>query len=139
MHMTVNVVLAVAVVTLAAGAVTELQLGVTDVCSAADGAFMGVELFHRGGGCLVGTGKGDRAGLFGGLLLKELPGIDAPGNGDDIQHILAEEQQVVADGDQREQVVGDKTCSGKQNYVVKGQGEIQQCEDPGLYRDDEKQ
>ena len=96
MGVVVDVVLAVAVVAVAPGAVAELQLRVGAVSAPADGAFVGIVLLD------LGLAEGD--GFVGcgvdGLFL-ELP-LPAPGQ--DIDHILSKEQEVVGKADHREQI-----------------------------------
>ena len=108
--MVVDVVFAVTVVALAAGTVTEFQFGIADVSSAADGAAVGVDCsFGRFGG-FSGTGvEGDDLCFFLlNRLLRKLPlGLDPPGKRQHIQHIFAEEQEVVGQGNHREQIVGE--------------------------------
>ena len=64
------------------------------------------------GGCLIGSGRGELDHLWRLrrillLLPKQALDVDPPGKRDHIQHILAKEQEVVGNGDQREQVVGE--------------------------------
>ena len=127
MGVVVDVVLAVAVVAVAPGAVAELQLRVGAVSAPADGAFVGIVLLDLGlaeGDGFVGCG-------VGGLFL-ELP-LPAPGQ--DIDHILAEEQKVVHQRDHREQIVG----PGVDDQAPDHHHQIHQSENPCLHRDEEKQ
>ena len=95
MGMTIDMILAVAVEAIAAGAVPKFQIGVGNISPAADGAFVGVGRFDGGGSGFVraGSGEGDdfRATLFASLAAEQPPGICLPGNGNDIKNILAEE------------------------------------------------
>ena len=105
MGVVVDVVLAVAVVAVALGAVAELQLRIGNIGAAADGA--AVMVGSLGLGFLPGV-EGDGTGF--GLGLMEAagpPGLYPPGQGDKIGNILAEEQEVVGKGNQREQIVGE--------------------------------
>ena len=85
----VDVILAVAVETLAAGAVPKFQIGVGDVGAAADNAFVGIGRFDRSGSGFVRAGRreGDdlRTALFAAFFAPEQPPcICLPGNGDEI-------------------------------------------------------
>ena len=111
MSVIIDMVLAVAMVALAPGTVAELQFRISHIGAAADGAFVGVGrlgLGHRG---LVGAGVGERDGLcfWGGLgiLPEKPPGVHSPGHGEDIENILTKEQEIVGQGDDREQIVGE--------------------------------
>ena len=141
MCMIVNVVFAVAVIAVAAAAVAELQLRIGHIGSAADRTLVGIGLFDFCGCCLVRacSGEGYSACFFARFLFKYSAGIDPPGLGDHIHHILTKEQEVVGDGYQREQTVGEQTVSGKVDYINYCQHQINQRKDPGLDRDDEKQ
>ena len=143
MGVVVDVILAVAVVAIAAGAVTEVQLRVTHICPPADGAFVGVGGFYRGVACLVraGRGEGDYLGrtLFLTLFaLKEPGGVGLPGDGDEIYRIFSEEQEIVGKGNQREEVDGEKG-NGDAKDLNKGHHQIKEGKDPSLYRDNKEQ
>ena len=138
--MVADVIFTIAVVSVAAGAVTELQIGMGNVCPAADGAAVIVGDFGCCGGCLTGAGiEGDGlAGLSAGSILCTAciaAGVDPPGLGQHIQHILAEEQEVIGQGDQAEEIVGE----GASEEVQGNDGQIDEGKDPGLYGDDEEQ
>ena len=84
MRVIIDVVLTVAVVTLAAGAVAELQLRMRYICAAADGAFMRIRHLGFCNGGLVRTGIGEGDGLcllLAGRLAEQPPRIHPPGNG----------------------------------------------------------
>ena len=126
---------AVAVVALAPGAVAELQVGRIHIGAAADGAFVGIGGLGLGmaGQVAAAGGEGDglvlgMGGLFGGA-----PGVDAPGDGEDPDPVLAEEQEVVAQGDQAEEAVGEGT-----EQAQKHRQQIQHRQDPSLDGDDEE-
>ena len=114
----------IAMVALAPGAVPELKLGIADIGAAADRALVGVGRLDGSGAGFVRTGiEADDLGLLGrgGLFLKQPPGVDPPGPGNHIQHILAEEQQIVGDGKQGEEVVGEvKNREGQGNHIPPG-------------------
>ena len=86
MGVVVDMVDAVAVVTLAAGAVTELQLRIRYICPTADGTAVGIRTFGLGNGCLVRacTGEGNHFGslLFLCFLSEQPAGIGAPCEGE---------------------------------------------------------
>ena len=101
MGMVADVVLAVAVVAIAPGTVAELQFGVGYICPAANGAAVGVGGLRSCGLRGVGTcfGEGDHFGFFmagwGGFLSDQALGVCLPGKRDNVQKILAKEQEVV--------------------------------------------
>ena len=101
--MIADVILAVAEIAVATGAIAEFQLRVGDIGFAANGAAMGVS----GMGfllCLC-TGEGDRAGLFWRWFLSEAPsGLDLPGHWNEIACIFSEKQEIVGKGDKREKI-----------------------------------
>ncbi len=69
MRVIADVLLAVAVVAIAAGAVPELQLRIGNVGASADGTPMGVGGFNRSGCCLVGAGNVEGNGfVLGGVF-----------------------------------------------------------------------
>ena len=121
MGMIVNVVFTVAVIAVAAGAVTEFQLRIRHIGSAAHGAFVGVRCLHSCGAGLIGagSGEGDGAGFCLRLLFEKSAGVEPPGQRNYIHNVLAKEQEIVGDGDKREQVVGEETCGGQLNYLNK--------------------
>ena len=101
-----DVLFAVAIISLAAGAVTEFQFWIADVRSAADRAAVGVRCFHRGLGGFVRTGvELDDLCLLLGLFPEESSGIDSPAHGNDVQNVLAEEQEIVSQRNHGEQIV----------------------------------
>ena len=87
MGVVADVVFAVAMVAVAAGAVAKFQLWVRDIRSSAYGAAVGIGLLDGGGGRLVGTGRGERDGFcFGGLCLsaEKAAQVCPPGHGDHV-------------------------------------------------------
>ena len=136
--MVVNVIFTVAVITVASAAVTEFQFRIGHIGSAAYAALVGI-VFPGGsafGSCL---GEGDGAGVF------HRPGFclsahaDAPVEGNDIHNILAEEQEIVGNGDQREQIQREVTCQRKLNHIINCDAQIEQSQNPGSHRDNVKQ
>ena len=109
MCMIADVIFAVAVISVAAGAVTEFQLRVGHIGSAADGTLVGVVFFCLGGSCGTGgsLGEGDGACFLDRLLFEKSADLDPLCQRDHIQHVFAEEQEIVGDGDQREQIIGE--------------------------------
>ena len=99
MGVVADVVFAVAVVAAAAGAVAELQLRVGLVGTAADGTLVGVV-------GLLGRLGAELDGFMVDSRLCFRLALDPPGGGQQIQHILSEEEEVVGKGHQREEVVG---------------------------------
>ena len=127
---------AVAVVALAAGAVAEFQIGGIHIRAAADGALVGVGGLDLGVGGLVAAGgvEGDGLALGGmGDLLHGPAGIEPPGGGQQVPAVLAEGQEVVGQGDEGEEIVGEEIDDTQQNHH-----QIDQSKDPGLHGDDEE-
>ena len=137
----------VTMVAVAPGAVAKLQLRMIHIGFAADGTAMGVGSLGLCNGCLIGAGIGEGdhfcflgCGGGGGLtLFKQATGIDPPGQGNHIQHIFAEEQEVIQQSNKGEKTVGEVSRKGQCNDIVEHQQDIQQSEDPCLHRNDEKQ
>jgi hypothetical protein len=68
------------------------------------------------------------------------PGLYPPGQGDKIGNILAEEQEVVGKGNQREQIVGEAKYRVRQvPHIKKNQSQINKGKNPGLHRDDKEE
>ena len=140
-----DMILAIAIIAVTPGAIAEFQLRVGNIRSAANSAAVVVRRF-RGCYCgLIGPGGGEGDNgrlLFGGLLLFPLkqPGcVDPPRHGEYICHILAEEQEVVQQGHQREQTVRKSSGdNGIIDYIEKSDSQINQGKDPSLYRDDKQ-
>ena len=113
MGMVADMILAIAVVAAAAGAIAELQIGIAYIGAATDSALVSVRGLRSGNGCLVrtGIGEGDYLGplLLGCIaLLPEQPtGIGPPGHGHNVQYILAEEQEIVRKGNHGEEIHGE--------------------------------
>ena len=105
-----DVILAVAEVAAALGAISEFQLGICGIRPAAHGAAVGI----RRCAFLRATVEGDGTGLRTGRLFGRGMGycfgrsfLIFPNAGNNIQTILAKKQQVIQNGDQREQIVGE--------------------------------
>lgn len=134
-----DVVLAVAEVAVAPGAVTEFQLRVTRIRSAADGAAMGVS----GGAFLPGlrAGEGDGASLFRRGFLSETPSrFDLPGHWDQISSFFSEKQEIVRQSHQGEEALGIHTViCGVGNDQISDIYEIEQSHQPRLDGDDIKE
>ena len=143
--MIVDVVFAVAVISCAAGAVTEFQLGITDICAAAYGTAVGIGCFDCGSGGLVRTGTGEGNDFCAILLrrifflLKQAAGVETPGYRKDIDKILAEKQEIVQQGNEGEKTVGEKTVVGHGDHLPQRENQIKHTENPGLYGDDKEQ
>ena len=147
----VDMVDAVAEIALAPGAVAEFQLRMLRIGPSADHAPVGVGRLGLGGGGFVraGLGEGNHLGAFGfgSFLVEQPPGVEAPGHGEDIGNIPAEEEEIVGQGDHGEQrrhpklrgpaVACHQLEHGK--YLDGGDAQIEQGKDPCLHRDDEKQ
>ena len=130
--------LTIAVVAVATGTIAKFQIGMCYIGLSADVASVGVGCQRGCGGCLVRTGvrEGDHFCLFGlGGLTEQTPCVCPPGRRNHVNNIFAEEQEIVQQGNEREQVIGE----GASEQGDKHQNEIQQSEDPCLHRNDEKQ
>ena len=134
MAVIVDMVFAVTVVALTAGAVPELQFRVADIGFAADGAAMGIVCL---GSRLAAAGgiKLDYLGPLGRLLPESGLCAETPGRRQYIDHILAEEQEVVGKGNDAEQIIGEGIGDQIQQY----DGQVKQCKEPGFHRNDEEQ
>ena len=90
-----DVIFTVAVIPFTAGTIAKFQLGITEICTAANRTAVGVWGLHLSGGGFVGTGAGERNCLVAGadgICLSRCPaGVGAPTQGYDIQNIFAEE------------------------------------------------
>ena len=133
----IDMILAVAVIALAPGAVAELQFRVGHVRPAADGAAVGVGGFGRslGGGVGASVELNDLGLLPGGAFAQQPPGVGPPGLGDHVEHVFAKEQEIVGQGDDGEQIVGE----GIGEQVDEHDHQVKQGKDPGLDGNDEKQ
>ena len=136
-RMVVDVILAVAVVPFAPGAVPEFQLRIGNIRPAADRTSVGIGRFLWLGCRLrsLGTEGDDRGTLWLSVFAEQSHELPAPLHGNHIQHILAEEQEVVGKGNNGEQIVGE----GVEQKVHQNDHQIQQCKNPGLYRNNEHQ
>ena len=141
MGVIVDMILAVAVVAATTGAVAEFQFRIAQICTAANSTFMGIGCLGLWSRSLIGSGsgEGDDLGLLrsgGILLLAEHPHkLGAPSPGNDIQHILAKEQEVVGKGDHGEEIQRE----GIHQQAIDHQGQINQRKDPCLDGNDEEQ
>ena len=139
MTMVGNVILTIAVVAFAPGTVTEFQIRVTYIGAAADSTAVGVgNLLLLG--CCLGLGiKGYDLGSLRGradhFFAEHSGDLSAPGQGNNIQNILAEEQEIVGKGNDAEEIAGE----GKGEQIHQHDHQIHQREQPGLHRDNEEQ
>ena len=134
--MIADVILTVAMVTVAPGAIAEFQFGIRFVGTAANRALVAEISRLR-----LGRTEGDAAGLGSGLLCGVFTAtLDSPGVGKQIGDIPPHKQQIVGNSHQGEQIVGEAVDGeGQREDPHKGQHQIHQREDPGLHRDDEEQ
>ena len=132
-----DMILTVAVVAMTTGAIPKFQFRVGHVGAATYGAAVVIIHFF--------LGEADGLGRFGGricgfgcfLLFGRFP---EPRGRQQIQHVLAHEQEVVADGDQRVQEVGEGPAGGSQGvHLQYGEDQVHQSKQPGFHRDDEHQ
>ena len=114
MGMIADMLLAVAVVAIAPGAVPELQIRMGNIGFSANGAAVGIGCLGGGGSCLIGSCiEWDYLRLLlcfssTAVMTQHAPEIDAPAHGNDIQDILAEEQKIVCKGNDTEQIVRER-------------------------------
>ena len=131
-----DVVFTVAMVAVALGAVAEFQLRIGHIRPSANAAAVGVQILRL---CIFlagSTGEGDDLWLLDFLAT----GFNPPGKRKQISDILTEEQQVIADGYQREQIVGEEKYGiGVDQNTVCSESQVDDAKDPGLYRNDEEQ
>ena len=135
-----DMVFAIAVITVTPGAVPELQIRMGDIRGTADSAPVGVGSSGYSGGSLIGTcikGNGLVLSVGGGILCTlSCPScIDSPGDRKYIGHIGAEEQEIVGQGDQAEEIIGE----GGGEEIHSHHHQVDQSEDPGLHGDDEEE
>lgn len=141
-----DVFFTVAVVAVAPGAVAELQFWVGYIRPATNGAAMGIGGVGRCsfGGIGLCLGEGDHFGFFlagcRGFLSEQALCVCLPGQRDDIQKILAEEQEIICQGNQRKHVVGEQEIrETKIDHIIKDQTQIHHSEDPCFDGDDKEQ
>ena len=141
MSVVINMILTVAEVAVTTGTVPKFQIGMGDIRLAAYSATVGIRRTGRCDCCLVRAGRleGDRTGFLGCFFAEQPPGIDTPRGRENINHFLAEEQEIVQKRYEGEQAIGEQTDIGHHDYGVGCQTQIEQCEDPCLYRNDEEQ
>ena len=134
MHVIADMVLAVAVVTVAPGAVAEFQIRMADIGSAADSTAVVVIGFL---GCLLGIHMelDDLVSLGLGRFAEFLLHLDAPASGQEIQHIHSKEQEVVGKRNDAEEIAGE--AEGEE--IQQNNRQIDQGENPGLDGNDEEE
>ena len=147
--MVADVILAIAVIAIAFGAITELQIRIGYIRAATNRAFMMIRRFHLCGAGLEGTGIGERngagstIGLLGSIILflaEQAGEIGAPGHREHIINVRAEEQEVIGQSNQREQIEGEiKIREGIDNHRIGRNAQVEQREDPCPDRNDEEQ
>ena len=137
MAVVADMVFAITIVALAPGTVPEFQFRIADVGSAADGAPVGIGGFLLFDGFIRTGVKLDDLWLFGlNRLFAEFSlCLDPPGQGKNVQYVLAEEQEVVGKRDYREQIVWE----GIGEKIQHNDSQVKECKDPGFHRNDEEQ
>ena len=94
MGVVADVLFAIAVITLAAGTVAELQVGVGNICFSADGAAVVIGRGCFFGVLIAGNIEMDHLGLR--CVMTALAAqLDPPGHRQQISHIRPEEKEVV--------------------------------------------
>lgn len=97
-----DVVLAVAEIAVAPGAVPKLQFRICNIRPSANGTFVPEVRRFRG------FVQRDRAGLLGLLLGRFIATLAFPGLGDEVADVPAHKQKIVTQGNQWEQIVGEE-------------------------------
>lgn len=135
MNMIADMIFAVAIEAIAAGAVPEFQLRIGYIRPSADGA--AVSVIRLGRLLILSSVELDHLGLGcrGAAPAKEPAGIQPPFQGDNIPNILTEEQEVICQRDQWEDIVGE----GVAKDADQNDCQIQKSKDPGLDRDNKEQ
>ena len=131
-------ILTVAVITIAAGTITEFQVGMGTIRAAADGALVKEDFLGGDISCLNGGGGGelDHSRLPGsGSLTKTFADLEPQGEGNDVDDIFSKEQEVICDGDQRKKA--DRKRIGE--YICQRQHKVEHRKDPSLHRDDKEE
>ena len=101
----VDMILAVAMVAIATGAVTEFQFWIGCVGSAADTAFMRIGLLDSAGAICTCGRELDGSRANDGPLLG-FADVGSHGKGEQVCYVLAKEKQIVCKADQREEAMG---------------------------------
>ena len=138
MDVIADVFFAVAAVAGTAGAISEFKFRIGYICLSTDRAAVGIRTFYCSSTGFIGgsAGEGDNLwGLFLLFLAEKSCGIGAPGQREDIDHILAEEEEIVGKGNDGEQIIGEAIY----HHTVKHKSQIDHSKDPGFHRDDIKQ
>ena len=134
-----NMLLAVAVIAVAFGAVPKFQFRIGYVCFTAYGTLM--QIIRSGRSVLRLVGGGGELDYFGPsgvgsvLFSEEFLYFYPQGERDDVQNIFPEEQEVVGNGNQREQTERE----GIGEYFNQCQYQVKHSKNPGFYRNNEKQ
>ena len=102
MGMIADMVAAVAIIAITPGAVTELQLGIRHIGSAADSTAVGIGFFGNFLPFPLTATKANYFWLWGSFSSLSL---HSPGGRKQIQNILTKEQKVIQDCNQREQIM----------------------------------
>jgi len=108
MTVTINMVFAIAVITLATGAVPEFQMRMTDICSSAYCAAVVIWRLRCCFCCFIGTGiKLNDLGLSLGtsFLVEQSFCICPPRNRHNVQHIFAKEQEKYNQRNHRKEII----------------------------------
>ena len=141
MGMVADMILAVAMVAVAPGAITELQIRMAHIGTAADGAFMIISLL------LGSASAGELDGLSGRLLgrislrLLFLSGsLHPPGQRQHILDVSAKEQEIVCQRHQGEQIIREQEIRRRQRqHLIRGDAQIEQRKDPRPHGNDKEQ
>lgn len=125
MRVVIDVIEAIAMVTIATGTVPKLQLRVGNICPTAYGAAVAVIGFCCGGS--VAAGEGD---YLGNSLFCRSPFCSQNWR-EDVFYIFTEEQKIVGNGYQGEQIVGEQKLGNAHIYnLEQGDKQINRCQNP---------
>lgn len=130
MGVVIDVILAVAEVAVATGAVAELQLGIGHIGATAYGTAVQI----GGLSFFLALVKGDCSG--GPLLPGSAMSAGADRLRQQIQYILTGKQQEIGNADQREQIMREQVAHIA--HINDQQNQVKNAQEPGLYRDNEE-
>ena len=135
MGVIIDVILAIAEIAVAAGAVAEFQIRIAHIGASADGAAVGEVLCLPGCGSFFLT-EGNGAGR---LFLHRSPAANILQEGEEIQNIFAGKQKEIQDTHQREQAMGEEIDRvGVVEDGKRQKTQLKQTDDPGLYRNNKR-
>ena len=123
--------LTVAVVSVAPGAVPEFHIGVCEICPSAYSAAVMIRCTFLLSGLGFGEGDGDK---FGRLIVPLVYQLPTEGRGENIDDISTEEKEIVGESNHTKEIHRE----GIEDQAVQGQRQIHNRQNPGPYRDEEE-